>query len=367
MLHKDDDFEQVGELLNVWLFGHEVELAEASPGSRVHDEYTGTRTTFSEFMSARHRMLAGEGIRVNRLAVRETDVGGRRIGCVIGDEPRAFPPPVDPNQAVPNLPAGVRLLDAFVCDGPGAGAMAAEPLGNARRFSGRLTPGLVNVNTAPLEVLRALPHLYRLTRMGGPASGDPRSALAGAIVQDREAFGPNDDAALGLSMPIGGPDYATRSDPDHGIRQGPGLASIGEIALLTQPADGGPVTDTTGEVIAPDAWRADFAALDPFGHGTADLSTDVHEAPGGPDAVGGDVEEANLLLAGLSNLVTTRSDVFTVHFRVRSFRQHPETGVWNALDREQIVDDRRYVMLVDRSRVERPTDKPRVLYLERVE
>ena len=84
------------------------------------------------------------------------------------------------------------------------------------------------------------------------------------------------------------------------------------------------------------------------------------------DAFAGDLEERNLLFAGISNLITTRSDVFTVYFKIRSFRQNPITGVWDATDREYIVDDSRYVMLVDRSQVNRPTDKPRILYLERL-
>ena len=46
------------------------------------------------------------------------------------------------------------------------------------------------------------------------------------------------------------------------------------------------------------------------------------------DGVSGDVEERNLLLAGASNLITTRSDVFTVYFRVRTFR--PGTPVRSA-------------------------------------
>ncbi len=84
------------------------------------------------------------------------------------------------------------------------------------------------------------------------------------------------------------------------------------------------------------------------------------------DKIAEDAEERNLLFAGISNLITTRSDVFTVYFKVRSFRQNPATGIWNALDPEQIVDDSRYVMLVDRSQVDAPTDKPRILYLEKL-
>ena len=82
--------------------------------------------------------------------------------------------------------------------------------------------------------------------------------------------------------------------------------------------------------------------------------------------VAGDAEEANLLFSGISNLITTRSDVFTVHFRVRTFSQNPETGVWDATDPDAILDDSRYVMLVDRSRVDTSDDSPRILYVQKV-
>ena len=68
----------------------------------------------------------------------------------------------------------------------------------------------------------------------------------------------------------------------------------------------------------------------------------------------------------MSNMITTRSDVFTVYFKIRSFRQNPVTGQWDATDPEHIVDDSRYVMLVDRSEVNVPTDKPKIVYLEKL-
>jgi hypothetical protein len=86
-----------------------------------------------------------------------------------------------------------------------------------------------------------------------------------------------------------------------------------------------------------------------------------------PDEIFGDSEEQNLLFKGISNLITTRSDVFTVYLRVRTVRQDPLTGGWNGVDPESIVEDVRYVMGVDRSNVRRPSDRPRITYLERVE
>ena len=85
------------------------------------------------------------------------------------------------------------------------------------------------------------------------------------------------------------------------------------------------------------------------------------------DRVAGDKEEAAMLFAGISNLITTRSDVFTVHLKIRTFKQHPETGVWDATDPDQIIDDSRYVMVVDRGNVDHPGDKGRVLLMEKIE
>ena len=80
----------------------------------------------------------------------------------------------------------------------------------------------------------------------------------------------------------------------------------------------------------------------------------------------GDSEELNLLFKGISNLVTTRSDVFTVYFKVRTVKQNPIDGKWNGSDRESVIDDARYVMCVDRTNVNRPTDEPRIVYFSRV-
>ena len=85
------------------------------------------------------------------------------------------------------------------------------------------------------------------------------------------------------------------------------------------------------------------------------------------DRVAGDKEEAAMLFSGISNLITTRSDVFTVNLKIRTFKQDPETGVWDATDRNNIVDDSRYVMVVDRSKVDIPGQQPEILLMERIE
>ncbi|MDP7071188.1 MAG: hypothetical protein QF561_07555 [Phycisphaerales bacterium] len=84
------------------------------------------------------------------------------------------------------------------------------------------------------------------------------------------------------------------------------------------------------------------------------------------DRVASDAEEQGLLFSGISNIVTTRSDLFTVHLQIRTFKRDAETGIWDATDKQNIVDDARYVMLVDRSEVDHPGDRPRILMMQRV-
>jgi len=85
------------------------------------------------------------------------------------------------------------------------------------------------------------------------------------------------------------------------------------------------------------------------------------------DRIAGDKEEGTMLFSGISNMITTRSDVFTVHMKIRTFKQDPETGVWDATDPANIIDDSRYVMVIDRSGVDRPGQHPKVLMLEKIE
>jgi hypothetical protein len=385
MLQKDGDFQQVGELLNVFLYGHELAFTGGTPGT-----YERTETTFSE-------RLARELDEPGTLRLFVGRLGAHGYGELIGDAASTIDL-ADRYHAVPDLPAGIRLLDAFVCDGVGTDFNPAtdDPAfflyRNAAGFTGKATPGLVNINTAPVEVLRTLPHWSRLVHRDPQWDGFqrarlPRTAVAEATVSYRERFRNGDIATLDDVEYLNGADYSDRSAVSSGLREGRGFVSVGELRLLNEPGCLG----CTAEVLTdpeldfelfkdPTAWSMSFAATAPFDlldddpdaikYG-AHVSTDVN----GPndldtftgDRVSGDVEEANLLFAGASNLVTTRSDVFTVYFRVRNFRQNPVTGRWDATNPEYIVDDARYVMLVDRSEVDDPSDQPKILYLDKLE
>jgi len=84
------------------------------------------------------------------------------------------------------------------------------------------------------------------------------------------------------------------------------------------------------------------------------------------DHTAGDAMEQNQILKGISNIATTRSDVFTVWVRIRTIKQDRLTGQWNGTDPELIVDDSRYMMTIDRSSVDRPGEKPRIVSFVKV-
>ncbi len=431
MLHKDGDFEQVGELLNVFLYGHRVKFTNNTPAGTFTGE---TVTTFSEYMSKAYSGLTSyadkdQRYRMNRLVLQPVNTGSGTIGSVIGvGDPSVLD---DPRHGIPDLPAGVRVLEGFVCDSWGIDPMTdlngdgtvdildaqLRTFNNAKGFDGTATPGMPNINTAPVVVTRTAPHMLRLVHETGSVPGLPsqpyfnnagqplvttatdvnaalpRVMLSDAIVQYRERF---NGFGLNLTGTPFGADYSSRPGPR-------GIQTIGEILLMNLPgqAPTGYVQRATStgvlDVIYNQQWRADMAITEPAPIGGATppmpffdsagtganqismrVSTDRQDVwnpfPANPndvarpDYIAGDIEEANMLFSGISNLVTTRSDVFTVYFRVRSFRQNTSVSppVWDATNPEYIVDDSRYVMLVDRSGVNHPNDKPRILYFEKL-
>jgi hypothetical protein len=492
MLQKDRDFELVGELLNVWMFGHRLETNNALPVA-----YVRTLQTFSEFMTNEpaddlNAKLVGADVFVNRLRTRPTDTDEDGTLEINGDSGLMLCVSVtgalDPRNAFPALPAGVRLLDAFVCDGPGINPGGEGSYLLAKGFDGSGTPGQINVNTAPPEVMRSIPMWYRMVHETGETTDDPplplfnacvyqgvvqplvtdgvdpgallpRVMVPEALVHYRERFNgwfhpPNGVGPLNQTGIRGGANYERRATllstlTDQALRVDRGMASPAEVNLLISPGQGplswntppplgmppGTVdgfiirpTATPGvhDVIANQYWKADYGitpgsgygrrkpfqdappnsapplprphqvsmristdrdgpedrdgnnvpdhidiangAVDNNGNGILDQFENRPFVPTFADTVAGDAEEANLLYTGASNIITTRSDTFTVYFKVRSFRQNTSVSParWDATDPDYIVDESRYVMLVDRSTVNRPGDKPKIVYLEKL-
>ena len=108
-----------------------------------------------------------------------------------------------PLHSVPDLPAGLRLWDAFVCDGKGFNWVSADgdtSLGNAAGFTGRPTPGLINLNTAMPEVMHTLPHWNKMVHAIEGLDFNPRVALSEAVVQYRERYRSVNDLGSGLRV-----------------------------------------------------------------------------------------------------------------------------------------------------------------------
>ena len=502
MLQKDDDFEQVGELLNVWLMGHMLEGAYDStvlnarlnlPPSPfdpdtdpTHPDYldpqmnAGTITTFSEFMYPTTSdwfapwvaTVHGSNVildeKVNRLRFRpQGNGGGNFFATPFLMEGRSI---VDINDTDgdslvsdtvaisnpwPRQTITTRILDSFVCDGPGRPDLNGDGVGddlnskeaatvhsfyNANGFSGEATSGMININTASVEVMRMLPHMYKVvhetdindSNVLDSTDKNPRSLIPESIYQWRELGSGGSNVLLNTGF-TGGPDYSSGIDydgiynsdeesyysqrsftlgtlPGDGPKDTRGFSSPGEIGLLSQLGQADNIREpwhlesVHQSIRDSGAWRIDFAAMEPFLDATgtgemiwldadtnssyddgeptagAPLSTDVvsgkyfydensdeyFENTIIGDGVSGDSEEMNLLQSGISNLISTNSDMFTVHMRIRTFKRNPITGVWDATNLDYIVDDSRYVMLVDRSNVNSPSDKPRILYFEKL-
>jgi hypothetical protein len=469
LLHSERGFDRVGDLLLVPLWSMVVEA----------NDPTKTVRTIGEIMAGfAPEYPVEDSVYLNRLRLYDdSDPNDVETAEIVGPATSQTGQLLPSNAALnrPFLPAGAGIFDAFVCDGPGAlpwrtdvygsaigawyisynGTQVIQPqdaeLRSPRNGGGGLAgrdevspttfvlgvpweqmpvdptsvrvpsgvPGLINVNTAPLEVLRTLPHSSWLIheRMDAPGFGTNLGTLAKARSRVPEAI---EQYRNRVPMAQGSwrPNYGDRGVNVNnawfpGMRTTSGVQSIGELLLLRRSADTRPPEfppsggswNAEEAALQAAAYRIDFPSKNPWNHAIrewpqitaggglmsppgadAQLSTDLFSpvvsptvdpfgatyltTSGAPlfagDGVAGDAEEASLLFAGLSNLVTTRSDVFTVYFRVRTVRQNPVTGVWNGTDRNSIVDEARYVMGVDRSDVVRPGQAPRILYVEKL-
>ena len=357
---------------------------------------------------------------------------------------------------VPPLPAGASMLDGFTLDDAGMSKidldddatfsntelLTAEQrrLRLAGGFSGAATQGLININTAPIEVMRALPNMQQLSYNSDLFGTNPqtpaikRVLLPETIVNYRDRFpavvgfpdGPKYDDR-GFVPAVGTTDYF----PFHpGMRGERGFVSVGELALLDREYRPSNIVTTPPQVdpeagVLPDwsknkSWSINFAGRDPYrysedpplttpvitGHAPAPVTPPPSDTGNGwrPSVVGdpsyasqlsterlalsvvqydngntpafdpilqlapiaGDQVERNTLLKGIANMVTTRSDVFTVYLKIRSVAQNPVTGGWDATNPETLIDESRYIMVIDRSNVERPGQEPKILMFEKI-
>ena len=174
--------------------------------------------------------------------------------------------------------------------------------------------GLINVNTAPLRVLAQVP---LVTNAAGEVDVPLTQQLAQAIV-----------------------DYRDIEGETPGVPHGP-FKSLFELNAVLQTGTANGFANMMGVL--------DFAtpAFDP-GDGFGDFTpqTDTAIVAGGvqpdEDQVKLDFEERNLNLMRLSNLLTTRSDVYTCYVLVQGWKNVGTTT-------PQLVAERRAAFVVDRS------------------
>jgi hypothetical protein len=236
-----------------------------------------------------------------------------------------------PISGVSNSGSAAALSNANIDGSPGMGSNPngedSEPL-----------HGLVNINTAPWQVLAMVPWF----------PGNNNFTAARDVIK----FLPNADPRL-VTFQVG-------SD---GVPDNEQLARA-----LVMWRDGCPQWGSSAAVVSGngpfqsiyDLYRVPafrsaqaiiLASADP-----EDLMGDLSPWGNGTDQVRGDAEEQSILMRRVSNLITTRSDTFTVYLVVQGWRLNPA----NRQD-PQLVTQRRAAMIVDRSRVT-PTNPTPIIY-----
>ncbi|GIK17939.1 MAG: hypothetical protein DYG93_08385 [Leptolyngbya sp. PLA2] len=242
------------------------------------------------------------------------------------------------------------------------------------------TFGVINVNTAPLAVLRAIP-------MFSPAAPDPgggswwwfgsghdeTSDIAATVYayRDRLAIYPRDFAAVPVNLlnfrdgssglPGGSP---PGYDPaDDGRLTATGIPAIREMPGLLTPGELLAARDTQ----YPDAaFPHDIDRLGFNGQNVAHEGLEsVRYGTGGTDDLADDWAERLVIANAAMSSVSVRSDVFAVWFVLHGYQESDVKGL--ATDQPMTPSiARRFLMVVDRSNVVRPSDKPRILLFKEV-
>jgi hypothetical protein len=287
-----------------------------------------------------------------------------------------------------------------------------------------LVTGKININTAPLLTLRMLPGLspsFESFSLSGPTTAGTaeaewwgRSQAVGLPDLSTPAQAPDAAAVVaayrdrGLTIPrklsdVDGDPIGTPSAIDYrpavntpadvvaayvsnfqrgsgsptwlatrgtisgitGLREQPGLASVGELmAMVADPANG---------AITPEAYLTlDWLGRDGEELGTVDtadrpitVESSLYNNGTEPDALTDEYEERLALTNALLGSVSVRSDTFAVWMVVQGFRQ---SDVESLRTGDPLVPSfaKRYLMVLDRSNVVDGGQAPRVLLFREV-
>lgn len=316
-----------------------------------------------------------------------------------------------------SIPLALRVVEPFECVGS---SPCTQP--SASNVGSSLIPGRININTAPLEVLDTLPLVNTEFEITDANAGDrygaplPESATPGGgtanrrdiIAAYRDENTINDMIA---PLPIAGTlPTGLRRNPNTGNAQDTiGFATPAELAILGnwnvatgQPTPGSNVgtflelgADRDRNDFPPlqsmRRWRESQLAIDSDLDGTVD-STTLDSDSANVLGAGGtgvtdtnpveDAEERLALYRAVSNIASTRSDVFIAWVVIRGYdpesietiditNNPTEELVNSTMDNQDNnftpVHESRWLVVLDRSQndsglpLRRPTDRPRVL------
>lgn len=273
-------------------------------------------------------------------------------------------------------------------------------------------PGVININTAPLSVLRMLamvsPDLLGWLNDGATASTAQRPWLAadvgtGTAVPAKlwDVTNPLQtwdlaatmiayrDRAMTRTRRIGGGPRIEinlrddRTDIPGGsnltgrqyatgiraLRDGPGFKSLGEIMALEIKRSSDPAVQNVGNnPLAPMDVHNSITRLGRDGLATVSRSIDpavVRDVNNAnltlPETVVDDPAEKLSIANAVLNSISVRSDLFCVWFVIQGYTPE-DTAVEDGLPMVPSIS-RRYVMVVDRSNVVNPSDRPRIVML----
>lgn len=278
-----------------------------------------------------------------------------------------FDPAVDVRRGL-GIPLALNVLELARVIDDGLGTISSP------------TYGVININTAPLAVLRTIPMLspmgdvFAPLRPGSssnwwgqsaPGMHDNHADVAATLLAYRDKIPVQDriQQVISYADSFATPDNPTDDDgrslrtSQPAVREALGFRSIAEIMNLI---------DRSGSLPA-------NAVIDQLGRDSAEIGipgvefTLRYSSTGVPDtdSITDDHDEKLAIAGGALGSISVRSDLYCVCFIVHGYQRSDVEGLG---PNDPLVPTiaRRYVMVVDRSNVVRRGDKPRILLFREV-
>ncbi|MBX3316320.1 MAG: hypothetical protein KF902_05590 [Phycisphaeraceae bacterium] len=261
-------------------------------------------------------------------------------------------------------PAALSLMDIF------------HTMDDRYRSERVATTGLININTAPVEVLRAARLLSPFDQRSSdwwftPASQHNRTSdIASTLVayRDKIPVHPRRGAGFNVASILDFTDLNDGTDTLNyegdnngrffttdvpGLRETPGIRSLGELFLLRDTRPTNP--------------ERTLHSIDRLGFDTQHLTAPGMDTETGSSGDGliDDFGERLAIVNGVANLFTVRSDYFAVWFVLHGYA---ESDLASLKPTDPLVPSvaRRFLMIVDRSSVTVRGDEPQILLFKEV-